>query len=277
MRFIFLLLLVHTVATAQTYRVFSIRPDGKQGTLLRSEHYEQGQVVHAQHYTSDGALNYEIRYQYDDNRQLSKRVQTFKKDHEFDLIRQYTYNDAGRKSGELFGNNRTGKWGSYRYNYNPQGDIDTVFIYQKNGELTHLRVYELTYDAQDRKLTEREQTVALETDEVKQGTAFLYEYSPDGRRQKVLEQNAQEQIVMSTTTTFYANRLPQSVVIKIPEQDAVRMEYQYRADGQIEEVRDLKAGKLAMVTTHKYDANGILIEKKYRYADGRYGGERYTR
>lgn len=277
MRFLLLFLLLNNIVTAQTFRVFEITPAGKLGSLLRTETYVADHLVRSQHYAADGTLHYEVNYDYDAAGHLTDRVQTFKKDHEFDLIRQYDHDEQGRKIGELFGNNRTGKWGSYRFNYNPQGDLDTVFVYQKNGELSNLRTFDITYDTTNRKVSERIDHVDLDPEETERGLTFNYQYSADGRTTTVTEIDAQGQVNSVETTTLNEQGKPTTVTITMRAEPPLKTQYRYNQRGYVIEIREFTDNKPSLTTTQQFNDQGIRVEKKYRFADGTYGGERYRK
>jgi len=171
---------------AQIYRVHEIQENGSQGRLLRVETYQNGHLIQSDNYQPNGEIAFTITQKYE-NDLLIERIKTMKIDHEFDLIRQFNYDFEGRKVGELFGNNRTGKWGSFRFIYNAQGDIEMVSIYEKNGDLSRKGIYTYTYDTEGRKTTETRRDMDIETEDITYSNSYTYEYSTNSNQMKIIE------------------------------------------------------------------------------------------
>ena len=105
----------------------------------------EDRVVEAQYFGSDGAIVRRVRRVYDGAGRLLREVETSFRGHEWDAIREYTY-DGDVLVGKLFGNNHTGRWGSEGYVYNDRGDLATVEHYRKNGVLGYRTYHDLSYD-----------------------------------------------------------------------------------------------------------------------------------
>jgi len=114
--------------------IFQYVDDTSNKRLHAIKQYESDTLKKEVFYNASNQVIKECLYIYNKKGQLQEDRTTFKLGHEYDLIRQFTYSENGKKQGMLFGNNRTGKWESHRYHYNDRGDIDTFFQYQKNGD-----------------------------------------------------------------------------------------------------------------------------------------------
>lgn len=264
-------LLIKVQIYGQSYRIYEIREDGSQGRLLRVETYQNGDLVQSDNYQPNGKIAFTLTQKYE-NDLLVSRIKTMKIDHEFDLIREYTYDSEGQKIGELFGNNRTGKWGSFRFTYNGQGDIETVLIYEKNGDLSRKGIYTYKYDAEGRKTSEARRDIELETDDVTHSNSFIYEYNFNLNQIKTIEKDPKGNIVFTELLTQKPNQQPTSKIIQMAGSAPSTIKYFYESSRIIKE-EEYRKGKLTLTTTYHYFFDGQLMEKKYRYANGKFGGE----
>lgn len=276
MRFLFLLaVFLNTLNVfAQNCRVFALTQAGEKGILLRTEIYREEQLLTLNSFDDKGNLAFTLKHEYTDSGQLSGRVQTFKGEHEFDLIRRYTYDDTGRKTGELFGNNRTGKWGSYRYSYNANDDLDTIFIYQKNGDLTHLRVFDIEYDEEKRKIRETVSFVELEIEEVRVEKIFTYAYNQAARSMLTMTLDAEGNFISSEEIQKNPDRRILKSILKYGEDELVIRNY-YDSQGRLARTEDRAQDKLVLTTRYGYDARGKLLSKTFIHAKGKKNGEIY--
>ena len=122
-------------------------------------------IVEAQYFDPDGAIVRRNRRTYDGRGRLLREVSTSFRGHEWDAIREYTY-DGEVLVGMLFGNNRTGRWGSEGYVYNDRGDLTAVEHFRKNGVLGYRTRHDLCYDARGRLLRRTTTKEVLPVDSV---------------------------------------------------------------------------------------------------------------
>ena len=256
---------------AQIYRIYEIQEDGSMGRLIRVETYEDGHLVQSDNYQPNGKIAFTITQKYESGL-MTKQIKTMKIDHEFDLIWEYTYDFEGRKIGELFGNNRTGKWGSFRFVYNAQSDIETVLIYEKNGDLSRKGIYTYVYDAQGRKTSEVRRDIELETEDVKYSNSIIYEYSSDSNEIKTIEKDVDENIVCTDIIIKNKQGKLTSKTIQMVGFSTTQIKYFYQNNRLVKE-EEYRNGKRSLTTTYRYFSGGQLREKKYRYANGKFGGE----
>lgn len=264
-------LLITVQIQGQSYHVYEIQEDGSQGRLLRIETYQNGYLVQSDNYQSNGKIAFTLTQKYE-NDLMTSRIKTMKIDHEFDLIREYTYDIEGRKIGELFGNNRTGKWGSFRFTYNGQGDIETVLIYEKNGDLSRKGIYTYEYDVQERKTSEARRDIDLETDDLTHSNSFTYEYSSNLNQTKTIEKDPDGNVVFTELLTKNSNQQASSKTIQMAGFLPATIKYFYENNRVVKE-EEYRKGKLTLTTTYHYFSDGQLMEKKYRYANGKFDGE----
>ena len=119
-------------------------------------------IVEAQ-YFDGGALTRRLRNEWTAAGRLRREVQTLYREHEFDVIKEYTY-DGDVLIGHLHGNNHTGRWSSEGYVYNDRGDLTEVLHYRKNGDLAYRTTHALTYDGEGRLTRKRTTKVIVPTD-----------------------------------------------------------------------------------------------------------------
>ncbi len=258
----------------QVFNVYALTDAKGQGPLLREETYENNQLISLTRFDRDGQPNYTIQKKYNDQGWLTKQIQTFHEEYEYDLIKQYTYDEKGNKTGELFGNNRTGKWGSYRYHYNPYGAIDTVYIYQKNGDLTNLRIFDFTYDAQGEVIVEKRWNKSLVTDSLIPEGSIYYEY-PGANRIKITIRNAEGEIVFIEDKQLTTSGLPKQITTTTPGYATIKEVHFYDSTRQKIKTIEYVGSKLSKTTTYRYNESGIRVEQCYLYPDGTYGGTLY--
>jgi antitoxin component YwqK of YwqJK toxin-antitoxin module len=118
------------------------------GFLLKKETFDlKGNLIMATYYEPDGSNQVAsvLKKSYDEKGRLLKEVQTFKDS--WDLIHEYTYNNAGQVAQRLWGNNLTGKWGSELRLYNQRGDLETIEYSEKDGMLSRTAHYSYVYEA----------------------------------------------------------------------------------------------------------------------------------
>ena len=175
--------------SAQNIHIYEIKLDGTKGKLIRMEDYRNSNSTEVSHYDENKQLSFVLSMRYNDKKQLVKEVKTFKNKHEYDLITEYYYDSYGRESGILKGNNLTGKWYSERYLYNTNNDLDTVFFYEKNGDLTRILVHQYEYDSQKRKIKLVRKNMDIEMDEEINRSITEYEYNGSGFDEKIIEKN----------------------------------------------------------------------------------------
>jgi len=260
---------------AQIYRVHEIQENGSQGRLLRVETYQNGHLIQSDNYQPNGEIAFTITQKYE-NDLLIERIKTMKIDHEFDLIRQFNYDFEGRKVGELFGNNRTGKWGSFRFIYNAQGDIEMVSIYEKNGDLSRKGIYTYTYDTEGRKTTETRRDMDIETEDITYSNSYTYEYSTNSNQMKIIEKAPNGEVVFTEIITSNSDDKPSSKIIQMTGFSPMKIKYFYDKNRPSKE-EEYRNDKRSMTTTYRYFSDGQLMEKKYRYANGKFGGEKWTK
>ncbi|MEM6320888.1 MAG: hypothetical protein AAF960_24695 [Bacteroidota bacterium] len=270
----FLLFTAQVALSAQTYQVFEWTPTEGQGPILRLETYENDQLTQTKFFGEQTRLTSTIRWAYNDLGLLKERKQTFYETTEYDLIRQYTYDDEGRKIGELFGNNRTGKWGSFRYSYNANGDVDTIAVYQKNGDLTDYRIMEYTYDSTGRKTIERRLHQKASSGKVTVKTIIEYNY-PDSRTVKTTFKDADGQLISEEVirrTDFGEIALQQ---MTFPDLGTVKTLHFYNKKKQLIRTEEYDGERLVKKIIYEYGTNGKIFKKRITDAERRQTGEVY--
>ncbi|MEM1123668.1 MAG: hypothetical protein AAGJ18_24735 [Bacteroidota bacterium] len=265
---------VFQVLQAQTYQVFAVNENGERGQILRIESYENDHPVLIRHFGTQTQPTTTIQKKYTEKGLLEERKQTFHEETPYDLIRQYTYDENGQKIGELFGNNRTGKWGSFRYRYNAFGDVDTIFVFQKNGDLTDLRTVDYMYDEQERIIQETRKNIRLSTGKILSTTGITYEY-PDRYTTKTAIKDEDNQPISTEVVrkTFFGAIA--ETTIDLPNVGNLRTVNTYDNRKLLIKQEDFESGSLIKTTTFKYDAERNLNSKKMVMADGSMSGERY--
>lgn len=259
---------------AQTYQVFAMDENEKKGQILRIESYEDNRPVLIRHFGAQTKPTTTIQKKYNELGLLEERKQTFHEEAAYDLIRQYTYDENGQKTGELFGNNRTGKWGSFRYRYNAFGDVDTTFVYQKNGDLTDLRTVEYIYDDQQRTFQETRQDIKLSTRKVISITVITYEHlDPHTTRTTIKDENNQLISIEKVRKTLFG--AVAETTIDLPGVGSLRTVNKYDTQQLLVRREAFENELLIKTTTFQYDSEGNLSRKKMIMADGTQSGEWY--
>ncbi len=272
---IFILGVIHLNAFGQAVKVYEIKQNGARGVLNRTEIYRNNQLIQLNQFDEERQLNFVIKKTYNTQNQLVKEVKTFKKGHEYDLITEYYYDSEGRKSGILRGNNLTGKWYSEGYSYNPQNDVDTIFYYQKNGDLTKIRVFQYEYDNQSRKTKMTRTDIDLEMDEELSQSSFFYEYNGQGFSQKTIEkdENGTTNFMELLTNTSFDK--PKTIILELKGVPTMKTDYSYNSRQKLLRTIDYENGTRTMTTTYKYNSRGKKIEERFKTKSG-YGGEIYV-
>lgn len=266
---------IFSFLNAQNCRVFTLENSGEKGRLLRTEIYENDLLVKLNNFNEVGDLSFTITHKYNDDKALTERIQTYKGQYEFDLIRQYTYDTEGRKIGELFGNNRTGKWGSYRFSYNMYNDLDTIFIYQKNGDLTHLRVFDLQYDSLNNKTVEAVRYIDLEEEESSVEKIFSYQINAKENSELTLTKDAKGELVSSEKIYFNNFEKPIKSIYKYGDSEELIVVSKYNERQNLLQMEDFENGRSVLITKYVYDEKGRRTKKIYLHENGKKNGEIY--
>jgi hypothetical protein len=259
----------------QNISIYKIEADGKKGQLSRVNTYENSQLTKVRQYDEKGRLEFVIVNTYNDKKELVKEVKTFKSDHEYDLVKEYYYDSEGRKSGLLGGNNLTGKWYSERYLYNAKSDIDTVFYYQKNGDLINVLVHEYEYDEQGRKVKLLQRNIDVEMEEEKNTSVFIYQYNRNGFDEKIIEKDEKGIVIYEEWQTNTASGKPKIVEYKMLDLIKSKTVYFYNSKGKLSKKVEYIDGVLAVTATYKYNNKGKITEERFKTKNG-YNGEIYV-
>lgn len=273
-KLLILLVFLAVEGKAQTYQILTIIPDSGRGLLQRVEEYEQERLIKRITFGKSGAALSTLRQSYTSQGLLEKSIQTFHEDYDYDLIREYTYNANGQKTGELFGNNRTGKWGSHRFEYDAQGQVHIKNIYQKNGDNTHQQIYDYQYDAQSRVVVEKRSMKDLETGEVQVNNLIYYSY-PQPNRQLTIIKDGMGKIILSEEKNQLHSKRQHIHIIQLGDTDQIKEIITFNSKEQVIQKEEYLNNEFQKSTTFSYDANGIKVLEKYQFPDGTFGGVKY--
>lgn len=268
------LCLISLGLNGQTFQVFSIKNNEIERNLLRLETYESGRLVQQRLFGERTQPLSTIQLKYNKKGALEERKQTFHEETAYDLIRQYTYDEEGLKTGELFGNNRTGKWGSFRYSYTALGAVDTTFIFQKNGDLTDLRITDYTYDEQQRKVQELRYHKKVVSGKITLNTTITYEYLTKNTIRTTISQPNDVLISTEVVRKTDFNKIAESI-ITLPNMGALRLVNFYDDRQQVIKTEEFENDVLIKTTTYQYDQKDQLKNKKFIYSNGEVAGEHY--
>jgi len=231
-------------------------------------------IVHSQ-FNEKSELLYTVRRNYNAQNLLIKEIKTFKQGHEYDLITEYDYDSEGRKINKLSGNNRTGKWYSEGYDYNENGDLSTIYFYQKNGDLTKKRVFEYVYNSEGKKTKSTQIDIDLEMDEETNRSVSLYEYNGENFDIKTIEKDQNGQIIFTEWRTNNLNNQLKIVEYQLPDFPKSKTIYSYNKNGKCFKKVEYETAKIIRTTTYKYNSKGKIVEEKYKTNNG-YGGKIYV-
>ena len=228
-------------------------------------------IVEAQ-YFDDGALTRRVRNEWDAEGQLTREVQTLYREHEFDVIKEYTYAD-GQLVHHLHGNNHTGRWSSEGYVYNERGDLMEVEHYRKNGDLAYRTRHDLEYDAEGRLSRKRTTKVIVPTD----STHADWENEVAIGDAQVPTQEAADEAATETVYTYDARGRRKSVEMRdYRGRVTVRTGIRYEGGRRVEDsVYYGEGGGESFRESATYDARGRMVAqeiggrvRRYRYAGG---------
>lgn len=259
---------------SQQYFVYSIGSSGQKKALIRKEFYKNGLIEIKAFVKPDSNISLSVNYKYDYGNRLVKQIERYSGDAPFDIIREFYYNQKGQKTGELFGNNRTGKWGSYRFSYDKFERLDSTFIYAKNGDLTGYRVSEFVFDDANHLIAEVRKRVDLEGESFITGV-LEYEYLTENRS-KITTSATDGSIVMIEDITQNDFQKPKKIISAVEEATKNITFYYYDEKRRLEREENFRNGNPESTVDYKYDLNGILVETKYTYPDGTFSGEIYS-
>lgn len=257
----------------QNYKIFELANNGQQGLLLRIESYDSGRLLLQNVYDDKGKKIYAIDQVYE-NGLLKKKVKTFFVEYPYDLVNEYSYDEDGQKTGELFGNNRSGKWGSYRFYYNQKGDFERIDIYQKNGDLTHHRHFKYKYDDTGRILEEIREYEDIEEEETNQEAKITYTYPS----KNIIETNyfdAQNTLLFTEINTYDTAGKPLKTVNKI-DGETNSQEFIYDNLGQIKTIKEFSNNRAYRTIHNEYSHDSIRTKQIIYYANGKKEGEVYV-
>ena len=258
-------------ASGQNIHIYQINLNGTKGKLIRMESYSSNNLREVSQYDENEKLTFVLSKRYNNKKQLIKEVKTFKKEHEYDLITEYYYDSEGRKSGILKGNNRYGKWSSERYIYNTNNDLDSVFFYEKNGDLTRMLIHQYEYDAQKKKTKLVRKNMDVEMDEEISRSNFQYEYDGSGFNEKITEKDKEGIIIYQEWRKSTSSGLPLSITYKMQDFPEFKTEYTYNSNKRLSKKVEYSDGKLSATTYYKYNSKGKLIQEKSSTTSGYYG------
>lgn len=267
--------LIQITVLGQTMRVYSIKEKGTKGQLIRTEKHQNEQLIEQNQYNEKGELAYIISKTYNAKNLLVKEVKRFKIGHEYDLITEYDYDSEGRKINKLSGNNRTGKWSSEGYDYNANGDLATIYFYQKNGDLTNSRLFEYSYNSTGQKTKVVRTDMDLEMDEETSKSTSLYEYKIENFDVKITEKDENGLIIFTEWQKNNTANQPKVIQYELPTLPKSKTVYHYNKNGKCYKEVTYENEVIITTTNFKYDNKGRLIEKKYKTQNS-YGGEIYV-
>jgi|GEM_PF-3217226 len=257
-------------ANAQSIKTFAIDKLGKKDYLLKTEFFENGNLVRSNQLNQEGQIESTTRYFYT-NELLTKTTKTFKIGHEYDYISEYAYDEQGRKIHQLKGNNLTGKWNSLGYNYNAKGLVDTVYFYQKNGDLTAKTVVNYQYNdegqptsIQKTKLTFPEQSRSFHSSE---------KITRPDPNTKIVQQLDENGAIIQTEQYTYNGTLLLEESIEIPGMPRLITKYSYNQRKRLTQSKAYSGDQLDFSISYEYDSKGRLIKKIYRHANNSFSGE----
>lgn len=263
------------IVYGQTVSIYSINKNGSKGQLTRTETYQNKQLIELNQYEASGELEFTMTKTYNAQQQLIKEVKSIKKGHEYDLIKEFDYDSKGRKIYTLFGNNRTGKWSSEGYSYNVNEDVDTIFFYQKNGDLTTIRVFDYTYNKDDKKVKIIQKNIDLETDEETIESTSIYDYNKQNFDIIISELDEKGTIIYKEWITNNADNQPKIMEYELPDFPKIKKTYYYNTNKKTYKIIESTGDEQTMKITFKYNGQGKLIEKKY-LTQNNYSGEIYV-
>ncbi len=260
---------------AQQYYVYSISSEGQKKELIRKENYKNGLIAKKEFVGEDGVVNYFVRYFYNADDQLIKQIETYTSDRPYDIVREFSHDEKGRKVGELFGNNRTGKWGFYRFTYDASNRLDSTFVFAKNGDLTGYRLTEFIMDSDGNLTSEIRKKRSVEDSKSRITGVMLYEQLAPNRL-KTITQAYDGSIVMIEDVLMNEQQNPTKIIKATEEEHKEIIFYYYDKNNRLNRSENFLNGEPESTTTYKYDSNDLLIETRYQFSNGAFSGEIYS-
>ena len=209
-----------------------------------------------------------MRNSYGSTGLLEREVTTSYQAHEWDAIREYSYQDTTLVH-LLFGNNHTGRWGSEGYGYNERGDLESVEHYRKNGVLGYRTLHDLHYDDQGRlsKKVTTKVVVPIDSSHADWENELAIGDSPNPHPDAAA--------AAKTTTTYLrdAKGRPTSVEVRdYLDRVTVSTVLSYRAEGHTETSTyyDVEVNAVDFRETSDYDELGRMVRQTIGGAVTRY-------
>lgn len=270
---VWLWLLVTTAAQAQVREAtcYEIPTDER----LRVEVYNRlGQKTLVEQYVQ-GALETVTALTYDSLGRCVRSVRTdVQADPPWDYIEEWSYDDQGRETFWLWGNNRTGRWGSTLRLYDAQGRLAEQRHFLKNGQLDY--TLRMAYEQRGDTLDEWAYNVPADT--VMLATVLSYHERKIGKP----SQPRHTQYFDADGVLQHEYRYKYDTKGRVLEEafhladGEVLMSYHsYDAAGRRIRTRE-RAGNDVSVWTYRYNARGDLVEERLKDFLGILRGERWT-
>lgn len=171
-----------TIITAPKIKQCTTKEVGS-GEILKVERFNrQGNCSQVTKYRA-GSVKSVTKFTYDAENRLKKSVENH--DNSWDYIQEFDYDSRGNLSFLLWGNNRTGVWGSHQMIFDQYNNILRKDFHLKNGTLDYSLAYEYEYDENGKVLSEKSMRVPAGGRKPRLNYYNTYEYDQAGNRTKV--------------------------------------------------------------------------------------------
>lgn len=242
---------------------------------VRVEDYNRtGQKVRETQY-EDGKQATVTMLEYDSLGRCVRSVRTdVQADPPWDYIEEWSYDEAGRETFWLWGNNRTGRWGSTVRLYDAAGRLAEQRHFLKNGTLDYtLRMaYEQRGDTLD------EWAYHVPADTLYLVTVLSYHERKIGapkrpRRTQYFDTDGALQHEYAYRYDAAGRVVEERFFLEGVE--VLKTRHTYDAQGRLVRSRD-EDGSRTSLRTYRYNTRGELVEEKVKDAAGRISGERWV-
>ncbi len=243
--------------------------------LIEAKYYEKGKMYRSATFDKkDGRQLTSTDYDYNQQGLLKRKITNH--DGKWDVVQHFTYNTDGSLQHVLFGNNRTGVWGSKSYHYNSKGDIEEVNYFRKNGNPFYTEKIKHQYNNQDSILEEYRYREYPDKDQVDFVYKIKNEYQ-NGELVKTLYLDYQDKIDYGIVFKYYnhgkkkqetylnkGGAISSYVVYEYPDSNTIR-EKSYTSSNQVSSTKtSRRQGKNKAYERLQY-ANGQMEEYRFEY------------
>lgn len=270
---VLVLCLLATMTTAQVRQATCY--DLRAGHRLKVEEYDRaGRKVRESLYEY-GKLATVTTLDYD---ALGRRVRSVRTDVQadppWDYIEEWSYDEAGRETFWLWGNNRTGRWGSTVRLYDAAGRLAEQRHFLKNGQLDY--TLRMAYEQRGDTLDEWAYNVPADTLYLTTVLSYRERKIGDAERPRRTQYFDAEGALQHEYTYRY------DAVGRVTEEafflggvQVLTMYYRYDKQGRLMQQR-IRDGAVESVMTCAYNERGDLVREQTKGANGRLEGERWV-